>query len=121
MKGTVNENSFKSILYKKFYNSLQGKNTSEITIERLVMRKIKDSKKEKLGQKYKTDEKMIFKYKKEPEKNKTHWDSLLDEMVSYCYYWVCLKIIIIIFYYFTYTLTTYSIFLLLLEMDGYGF
>jgi hypothetical protein len=28
-----------------------------------------------------TDEKLIFKYKKEPEKVKTHWDYLLEEMV----------------------------------------
>lgn len=49
----------------------------------MILRKIKDQRKEKLGFKAKTDEKMIFKYKKEPEKNKTHWDNLIDEMVSY--------------------------------------
>ncbi len=49
----------------------------------MILRKIKDQRKEKLGFKIKTDEKMIFKYKKEPEKNKTHWDNLVDEMVRY--------------------------------------
>lgn len=62
---------------------MQGKNTTEITIERLVLRKIRNLKREKLAIiKPKTDEKMIFKYKKEPEKAKTHWDFLLEEMVS---------------------------------------
>jgi hypothetical protein len=82
LKNTISENSFRSVQYKKLFNSIQGKNTTEITIERMIMRKIKDQRKEKLGFKAKTDEKMIFKYKKEPEKNKTHWDNLVDEMVS---------------------------------------
>jgi hypothetical protein len=86
MKGSVNSDSFKSIFYKKFFNSLQGKNTTEITIEKLILKKIRDSKKEKFGVKAQSDEKMIFKYIKEPEKNKTHWDCLIDEMVIFLIY-----------------------------------
>ena len=83
LKGNVNLPALKSVYFKKFYSNMQGKNTTEVTVERLILRKIKSLKREKMGfSTTKTDEKMIFKYKKEPEKTKTHWDYLLDEMVK---------------------------------------
>jgi len=64
---------------KKFLNSLQGKH-SDISVEKLIMRSFKINKRQKI-KKVKPEDKMIFKFKKEPEKNKTHWDHVIEEMV----------------------------------------
>lgn len=64
---------------KKFLTSLQGKH-SDISVEKLIIKSFKNNKRQKL-KKPKTEDKMIFKFKKEPEKNKTHWDHVLEEMV----------------------------------------
>lgn len=64
---------------KKFLNELIGK-TNDFTIEKIIKRCFKSNKKQKLKN-VRNDNKIIFKFKKEPEKNKTHWDFLLEEMV----------------------------------------
>ena len=64
---------------KKFLNSLQGKH-SDISVEKLIIKSFKNDKHIKV-KKAKVEDKMIFKFKKEPEKNKTHWDHVLEEMV----------------------------------------
>ena len=81
LKGNIDLPALKSVYFKKIFSNMQGKNTTEITIERLILRKIRNLKKEKmLHINPQTDEKIIFKFKKEPEKNKTHWDHLIEEM-----------------------------------------
>lgn len=77
IKGEVSSNDLKSISYKRFYNNLLGKNTSEVTIERFILRKIRDAKKASVVA---NEERQYYKFKKEPEKNITHWDHLLNEM-----------------------------------------
>ena len=72
---------------KKEMNLLLGKH-SDVSVEKYVMRMVRESKKLRLQQKDKNkrngltnqERSMITKLKKEPEKNKTHWDNLLCEM-----------------------------------------
>ena len=64
---------------KKFFNELIGK-ANDFSIEKIIKKSFKSNKKQKLKNE-KNDNKIIFKFKKEPEKNKTHWDYLLEEMV----------------------------------------
>jgi hypothetical protein len=64
---------------KKFLNEINGK-TNDFAIEKIIKKSLKSNKKQKLKT-VKNDNKIIFKFKKEPEKNKTHWDYLLEEMV----------------------------------------
>jgi len=66
---------------KRFLNLLQGKH-SDISVEKLIIKSFKNSKRQKV-KKVKTEDKIIFKFKKEPEKNKTHWDHILEEMVFF--------------------------------------
>ena len=68
-------------------NLLIGKH-SDISMEKFIMKIVRENKKKLLKQKNKfrknfisNQERNIFsKLKKEPEKNKTHWDNLLSEM-----------------------------------------
>ena len=64
---------------KKFLTLLQGKH-SDMSVEKLIIKSFKNSKKQKL-KKNKPVDRTVFKYKKEPEKNKTHWDHVIEEMV----------------------------------------
>ena len=62
LKGNINLPALKSVYYKKFFSNLQGKNTTEVTVERLILRKIRNLKKEKMAIiNPRTDEKLIFK------------------------------------------------------------
>lgn len=83
LKGQVDHDILRAIKHKKFYYLSQGKNSSDITVEKWLLKKMKQLKKNQAANKPKPDEKVIFKFKKEPEKNKTHWDHLLEEMVIY--------------------------------------
>ena len=68
-------------------STLQGKN-SDITIEKFVLKNLKIQKKQRIKKmkennksaKENAERMAYFKLKKEPEKNKTHWDHLLEEM-----------------------------------------
>jgi hypothetical protein len=71
----------KKVQDKKFLLELQGKGSSDITVERFVMKTLREQKRQRL-RKVKPVERTIFKFKKEPDKNKTHWDHVLEEMVK---------------------------------------
>lgn len=64
---------------KKFLNEINGK-PNDFSVDKIIKKSLKSNKKQKLKN-IKNDNKIIFKFKKEPEKNKTHWDYLLEEMV----------------------------------------
>jgi hypothetical protein len=81
LKGAVNVEALKKVQDKKFLLELQGKSSSDITVERFIMKTLKEQKRQRL-RKVKPVERTIFKFKKEPEKNKTHWDHVLEEMVN---------------------------------------
>ena len=79
--------TLRDVQNKKELNQLLGKH-SDVSVEKYVMRIIRENKKLKLQQKDKNkkngisnqDKNMLTRLKKEPEKNKTHWDVLLSEM-----------------------------------------
>jgi len=64
---------------KKFLTTLQGKQ-SDVSVEKLIIKSFKNNKRQKINNSKPID-KVVFKFKKEPEKNKTHWDHVLEEMV----------------------------------------
>lgn len=88
---------------KKYFSILQGKSSSEISLEKYLLRLLRLQKKERQKKSNQNkfsnntnnknqltnqinlnteilDPKQYFKFKKEPEKNKTHWDCLIEEM-----------------------------------------
>lgn len=71
--------SLRNVQNRKYFYQLQGKSSSDITLEKYVLKQLRAQKKERM-KKSKPDTKQYFKFKKEPEKNKTHWDYFLDEM-----------------------------------------
>ena len=83
----MNAHSLRDIQNKKEMNLLIGKH-SDVSMEKFIIKIIRENKKKLLKQKDKyrknflsNQERNIFtKLKKEPEKNKTHWDNLLSEM-----------------------------------------
>jgi hypothetical protein len=77
----VNASDLKKVQDKKFLYEILGKYNSDITVEKFVLKTLREQKKQRL-RKVKPEERTIFKYKKEPEKNKTHWDHLMEEMVK---------------------------------------
>ncbi len=79
MKGGVNLESLRNVQNRKYFYQLQGKSSSDISLEKYVLKQLRNQKKERM-KKAKPDTKQYFKFKKEPEKNKTHWDYVLDEM-----------------------------------------
>ena len=68
-------------------NHLLGKH-SEVSVERYIMKNVKEQKRQKLkklnvknkSSNTNADRMAFFKLKREPEKNKTHWDHLIEEM-----------------------------------------
>jgi len=79
LKGTVNLESLRNVQNRKYFYQLQGKSSSDISLEKFVLKQLRNQKKERM-KKARPETKQYFKFKKEPEKNKTHWDYLLDEM-----------------------------------------
>jgi len=75
----VNLESLRNVQNRKYFFQLQGKSSSDITLEKYILKQLRLQRKERL-KKVKPDTKQYIKFKKEPEKNKTHWDYLLDEM-----------------------------------------
>jgi hypothetical protein len=69
-----------NIQLKKEFNFLIGKH-NEISLEKYILKIIREKKKKLIKSKSNLIDKNLFsKIKKEPEKNKTHWDILLSEM-----------------------------------------
>ena len=71
-----------NIQLKKEFNSLIGKH-NEISLEKYILKIIREKKKKLIKSKNPPtliDKNLFSKIKKEPEKNKTHWDILLGEM-----------------------------------------
>ena len=69
-----------NIQLKKEFNFLIGKH-NEISLEKYILKIIREKKKKLIKSKSNLiDKNIITKLKKEPEKNKTHWDILLSEM-----------------------------------------
>ena len=87
MNGVLTASTLRDVQNKKEMNLLLGKH-SDVSVEKYVMRIVRENKKLRLQQKEKNkrngltnqERSMITKLKKEPEKNKTHWDNLLNEM-----------------------------------------
>lgn len=79
LKGIVNLESLRSVQNRKYFSLLQGKSSSDISLEKFVLKQLRNQKKQRM-KKTPPDTKQYFKFKKEPEKNKTHWDVLIEEM-----------------------------------------
>ncbi len=84
LKGTINLEALLEVQNKKILRSLQGRH-SDISVEKLVIKNVKEGKRQRLkrvkeGRDNNAERMAFFKLKKEPEKNKTHWDNLLEEM-----------------------------------------
>lgn len=82
IKGTIGYQEIQETIQKKFYYGFTGKH-AEVSLDKLVSKTLNGKKLIKTKPIENEDRKAVFKFKKEPPKNKTQWDHLLGEMVDF--------------------------------------